>query len=141
MVHKLIVHHPKKPRLLVNFHMDLLQLMRETKYLQRLGIEVPQSAIDISIQVHSTGNVLLPRFPQEDILKEYFRRLTLSIKKYNRITLAIKPVANPLLKFHIEEMQNKLLPGMRDLNWKSLGILMFIQNLETGKDILILMGG
>lgn len=49
----LIVQHPRKPKLLVNFHMDLLQLMRETKYLRRMGIEVPQSAINVSIQVTS----------------------------------------------------------------------------------------
>ena len=47
----LIVHHPSKNQLLVNFHMDLLQLMRETRYLQTLGIQVPQSAIDVALQV------------------------------------------------------------------------------------------
>lgn len=47
----LIVQHPKKARLLVNFHMDVLQLMHEAKYLQQLNIPVPESALKVSIQV------------------------------------------------------------------------------------------
>lgn len=57
---------PAAGRLLVNFDKGILQLMREARYMQRLGLPVPQAA-----QV-----VLL----QEEKFKLYFAQLTHAIK-------------------------------------------------------------
>lgn len=46
----LIVRHPESGRLLVNFDKEIMQLMRETKYLQRMGVEVPESAKMVLLQ-------------------------------------------------------------------------------------------
>ena len=42
--------HPETGNLLVNFDKEIMQLMRETKYLQRMGIEVPESAKMVLLQ-------------------------------------------------------------------------------------------
>jgi dynein heavy chain len=44
------VRHPETGNLLVNFDKEIMQLMRETKYLQRMGIEVPESAKMVLLQ-------------------------------------------------------------------------------------------
>lgn len=46
----LLVRHPEEGRLLVNFDRDILQLMREAKYLQRMGVEIPESAKMVLLQ-------------------------------------------------------------------------------------------
>ena len=46
----------------------------------------------------------------------------------------IKPIVKPLLRHHIEEMEDRIGPGMEDLCWASLGIESYIQNMEKGAD-------
>lgn len=66
------------------------------------------------------------------MLKSFFRRLTLSIKKYNNVMSKVKPIVKPLLKAHIEAMEDTIGPGMEDLCWLSLGIDAYIKNMEKG---------
>ena len=80
----LIVRHPRTGKLFVNFDREILQLVRETKCLQRIGIEVPESA----------KMVLL----QEDKFKSYYNQLTFVLKEYDRVLQRIIPVIKPLLK-------------------------------------------
>ena len=40
----LIIRHPEDQKLYVNFDLELLQLIREAKCLDRMGVEVPESA-------------------------------------------------------------------------------------------------
>ena len=49
----LIVRHPDTGRLLVNFDKEIMQLMRETKWLQRMGVEVPESAKMVLLQARA----------------------------------------------------------------------------------------
>jgi Dynein heavy chain, N-terminal region 1 len=46
-----MVQHPESGKLLVNFDKEIMQLIRETKYLQRNGVEVPESARMVLLQV------------------------------------------------------------------------------------------
>ena len=84
------------------------QLMREAKYLQRMGIEVPESA----------KMVLL----QEDKFKRYYNQLSHALKEYDRVMSAILPVAKPLLGPHLDDLEKKLAPGMYILTWTSMNI-------------------
>ena len=77
----LLVRHPDEGRLLVNFDRDILQLMREAKYLQRMGIEVPESA----------KMVLL----QEEKFKLYYNQLSHVLKEAERIEKSIPAPASP----------------------------------------------
>lgn len=40
----LIIRHPDDGKLYVNFDQEILQLIREAKILDRMGIEIPESA-------------------------------------------------------------------------------------------------
>lgn len=82
----LIVRH--EGRLFVNFDREILQLIRETKWLIRMDIEVPESA----------KMVLL----QEAKFKSYHNDLTHLLKEYDRVTSSIIPVVRPLMRAHLE---------------------------------------
>lgn len=102
----LIVRHPDTGRLLVNFDKEIMQLMRETKWLQRMGVEVPESA----------KMVLL----QEEKFKHYFAQLSYALKEYDRVLGSVLPVVTPLLGPHLEDLEKKIQPGMFILTWTSM---------------------
>ncbi len=56
-------------QLLVNFDKAMMQLIRETKHLQRMGIAVPESARQV--------------LAQEEKFKIYFNQLTYALKVLN----------------------------------------------------------
>eukprot|EP00898_Chlorokybus_atmophyticus_P005691 jgi/Chlat1/6122/Chrsp409S05665 len=110
--------HPESGVLLVNFDRDILQLMRETKYLQRLGIEVPESA----------KMVLL----QEDKFKHYYNQLSYALKEYDRVVGCILPVVKPLLGPHLDDLDKKIQPGMYILTWTSMNIDGYLHRIHNG---------
>lgn len=114
----LIVRHPETGRLLVNFDREILQLIKEAKYLQRMGLSVPESA----------KMVLL----QEDKFKYYYNKLTYIIREYDRICRSILQVAKPLLAPHVEEMEKKIQPGMYILTWTSMNIDGYLNRVTQG---------
>ncbi|GBG77441.1 hypothetical protein CBR_g23890 [Chara braunii] len=114
----LIVKHPENGNLLVNFDKDILQLMRETKFLQRMHIEVPEAA----------KMVLL----QEDKFKYYFNQLTYVLKEYERVMHNIRSVTRPLLGPHLDDLDKKIHPGMYILTWTSMNIDGYLQRIYTG---------
>lgn len=48
----LIIRHPDDGKLYVNFDQEILQLIREAKILDRMGIEIPESAKIALFQVN-----------------------------------------------------------------------------------------
>ncbi len=56
----LLVQHPESSKLLVNFDKEIMQLIRETKYMQRFNIPVPEGAMMVLLQV-SRGGAAPPR--------------------------------------------------------------------------------
>lgn len=104
----LIVRHPESGNLLVNFDKEIMQLMRETKYLQRMGIEVPESA----------KMVLL----QEEKFKYYFNQLSYALREHERVMSSVLPVTKPLLGPHLDDLEKKIQPGMYILTWTSMNI-------------------
>ena len=109
---------PRRTNLLVNFDKEIMQLMRETKYLQRMGIEVPESA----------KMVLL----QEEKFKTYYNQLSYALKEYDRVMSTIVPVAKPLLGPHVEDMEKRLEPGMYALTWSSMNIDGYLARIHGG---------
>jgi len=45
-----LVRHPTTKQMFVNFDLDILKLLRETKALQRLDLDVPAAAIAVTMQ-------------------------------------------------------------------------------------------
>jgi dynein heavy chain len=114
----LIVRHPETGNLLVNFDKEIMQLMRETKYLQRMGIEVPESA----------KMVLL----QEEKFKNYYNQLSYALKEYERVMSTILPIAKPLLGPHLDDLEKKIQPGMYILTWTSMNIDGYLHRIHNG---------
>jgi len=80
----LLIRHPDDGRLYVNFDSEILQLIRETKCLMRLGRD------DIPEHAHM---VLM----QEDKFKGYYNALSHILKEYQRVQDNIIPVTRGLL--------------------------------------------
>ena len=109
----LVVRLPEDDKLYVNLDPELLQLIRETKCLERLGLEIPDTA----------KTVLL----QEAKFKRYHNELTFLFKEYRRVQSSVKPAVVPLLKPHFANMESVLQPGMYALTWTSLNIDSYLE--------------
>uniref|UniRef100_A0A7S0HBM9 Uncharacterized protein n=1 Tax=Hanusia phi TaxID=3032 RepID=A0A7S0HBM9_9CRYP len=114
----LIIRHPRSGMLFVNFDREILQLIREAKFLQRMGIEVPEGA----------RMVLL----QEDKFKAYYNELSFALKEYERVLSKVPPVVKPIIKPHLEDLDRKIQPGMVLLTWQSMNIDGYLQRLHSG---------
>ncbi|KAF4132123.1 Dynein heavy chain C-terminal domain [Phytophthora infestans] len=104
----LIIRHPDTGRLFVNFDKEILQLIREARCLDRMGIEVPENARMVMLQ--------------EDKFKAYYNDLSYALHEYDRVTAKIIPVTAVLLRPHLEDLQHKLRPGLVTLTWTSMNI-------------------
>ena len=114
----LIVRHPETGNLLVNFDKEIMQLMRETKYLQRMGVEVPESA----------KMVLL----QEEKFKHYYNQLSYALREYDRVVATAAPVCLEMLGPHLRDLENRLRPGMYSLTWTSMNIDGYLNRIHDG---------
>ncbi|OWZ14140.1 Dynein heavy chain, partial [Phytophthora megakarya] len=104
----LIIRHPETGRLFVNFDKEILQLIREARCLDRMCIEVPENARMVMLQ--------------EDKFKSYYNDLSYALHEYDRVTAKIIPVTAVLLRPHLEDLQQKLRPGLVTLTWTSMNI-------------------
>lgn len=112
----LLIRHPDDGRLYVNFDTEILQLIRETKCLVRLGREdIPEHARMVLMQ--------------EDKFKAYYSQLSHILKEYQRVQDNIIPVTRGLLQPAIEDLEYNLRPGMVTLTWTSMNISQFKANV------------
>ena len=114
----LIVRHPETNQLLVNFDKEILLLIQETKYLQRLGLQVPDNAKVVLFQ--------------EEKFKYYYNQLTYTLKEYDRVVATTLGVTKPLLALHMEVLEKKIQPGMYVLTWTSMNIDGYLQRCQQG---------
>ena len=121
----LLVRHPNTGQLLVNFDREIGQLIRESKFMMRMDVEVPASA-----------RIVLA---QEDKFKSYYNQLTHTINMYTHLDNEIAPVTRPLLKAHLAELEMVVAPGMTDLTWTSTNIDMYLKRVHRTIDNLELV--
>ena len=112
----LIVRHPGHGKLLVNFDKDIMRLIRESKFMLRLDVEVPTSAKLV--------------LAQEERFKSYYNRLTHLIDEYERVVAEMAPVTAEMLRPHVEGVEAALKPGMTDLTWTSTNIDLFLRRVH-----------
>ncbi|CBH10362.1 dynein heavy chain, putative [Trypanosoma brucei gambiense DAL972] len=100
-----------------NFDIELFNLIREAKYLDRLGFEVPQEALNVTLQDESYhANV--------DALKAMLLNFNYELQN------ALEGPERVILARNIRELRQALEPGLHDINWTSLGIPDFVLNCE-----------
>ena len=114
----LIIRHPSNDKLYVNFDREILQLIRETKCLLRMGVEAPESA----------KMVLL----QEGKFKSYYNKLSYALEQYEEVVDKIMPITATLLKPHLADMERKVQPGMVTLTWTSMNIDGYLHRIHSG---------
>ncbi|KAG8470448.1 hypothetical protein KFE25_008869 [Diacronema lutheri] len=113
----LLVLHPADRRIYVNFDPEILQLLRETKSLLRMGAEVPESA----------QAVLLI----EPKLKAYRSKLSHALGEYEATVARISPVLVSIFRPHLEQMEAAIAPGLTLLTWSSMNIDMYLASVHA----------
>eukprot|EP00741_Cyanophora_paradoxa_P015322 tig00000194_g14791.t1 len=102
-------------RFVVNFHPDLTRLIRETKYLDRMGFAVPETALNVTLQ--------------EEKYHQHVEGLKVMLENYHTVVSHLAPAERKLLSRKVKDLQDKTLhQGETPLNWNSLGIADFILN-------------
>ena len=96
----------------VNFHPDLRRLISETRYLDRMGFTIPETALNIALQ--------------EEKYHAYVEGINAMLKAYTQIRSSLTKVENELLRERLASLDQVLTPGFRSLNWNSLGIPDFL---------------
>ena len=114
----LIIRHPDTQRLYVNFDPEILQLIRESKCLSRLGIDVPEAARVVMLQ--------------EDKFKNYFNELTYLLSEYSTVVSRQLPITVKLLRPHVADIELKIRPGMVTLTWTSMNIDTYKSHVHSG---------
>ncbi|PFH32514.1 putative dynein gamma chain, flagellar outer arm [Besnoitia besnoiti] len=114
----LLARHETTGKLFVNFSPQIVQLIRETKALDRLRLNLPEDA----------KLVLL----REKKLKNYFQDFTHVLEEYRRISSMIRPITAALLQPHLNSVEKLLKPGETTLTWISMNIESYLQSLYAG---------
>eukprot|EP01040_Poterioochromonas_malhamensis_P004773 gene4773-5123_t len=114
----LIIRHPDDGKLYVNFDQEILQLIREAKCLDRMGIDVPDSARIVLFQ--------------EEKFKNYHNELHWALSEYDKVIANVIPVTAMVLRPHFRDMEYKLRPGMITLTWTSMNIDAYKAHIHSG---------
>ena len=96
----------------VNFDPALVRLLREVKYFLLLELDVPDTALQI--------------YRKAEVFRRQTGNLDLIVNMYNGIQTTLLPVERPLVKNHLLKIDRVLSQGLRQLNWKSHGIDVFL---------------
>ena len=100
--------------LLLNFHKDLLEIIQESKYLDRLGFKIPETAMNITLQ--------------EDKYRAYMSSLQGILDDYHCVLDGVGMAERQLLGPKMKTLSTVMKPALVRINWNSLSINDFIQN-------------
>jgi dynein heavy chain len=104
------------PEYLVNFDPNILELIRETQCLARLGLEIPKQA------------ALLAQ--RENIIKKHYQDLTQLMEKNKNLRENIKQPFEALLALKIHRLNDIIKPGLTSITWASLTIDDFVNTVR-----------
>jgi dynein heavy chain len=108
----LLTRNPETRLLSVNFDPALVRLLREVKYFLLLGLNVPDSALEI--------------YQQVEIFRRWTGNLDLIVNMNNDVLNSLLPVEKPLVQPYLAKFDVAIERGLSSLNWKANGINEFI---------------
>ncbi|NWV39501.1 DYH8 protein, partial [Grantiella picta] len=117
----IFVRHPKTEKFLVNFDPQILEVVRETKCMIKLGLEVPEQAIKIAII--------------EDKLKSTKLQLESVVQSYEDLRKETPNIFVNLLTPKMKKMESVLRQGLTMLTWSSVTLETFFQEAERVLDV------
>ncbi|XP_017775151.1 PREDICTED: dynein heavy chain 8, axonemal [Nicrophorus vespilloides] len=118
----ILMKHPKTKRFIVNFDPYIIEAIRESEYMYKLELEVPDS-----------GQIIV--FCRDKILKSY-EMMTALIKRHDFIRLTIPKLFFPLLKLILIKMENIFMPGFSSITWTSMKIPQFCKEVGEFLDYI-----
>lgn len=104
----------------VNFAPQLKVIIREAKFLDRIGKVIPQTITNIALQE-----------------KDYMRhvdKLNQLLRNYNSALSNLRPVEKKLMQIDIQKLQKHMDKGRLSHNWFSLSIDEYIKECQTAID-------
>ena len=105
----------------VNFAPQLKVIIREAKYLDRIGMSnIPQTIINIALQ-------------EKEYIK-YVDKLNQLLREYNNAIGNLKVVEKKLLEKQIKKLNRWMDKGAENHNWFSLSIAEYIRDCRTAID-------
>ena len=107
----------QQPTVTVNFHPELVALLRESRYLDRMGFTVPETALKVTLR--------------EEAFVENREALSDMLKRYQGIVNELTDIEKGLLSLKVNELKRTLQPGFTTLNWMSLGISEFVLSCDA----------
>ena len=114
----LLIRHPKDGKLYVNFDKEVLQLIRESKCMARMGIAVPRAAKAVVLQEHK--------------YKAYYQILHEMLGDFSaakgRIIHALQLVMLPA----VHDMEHRLRPALFSMTWNAMNIDAFRAHVQSG---------
>ncbi|NXC02597.1 DYH8 protein, partial [Orthonyx spaldingii] len=112
----IFVRHPKTEKFLVNFDPQIPEIVRETKCMIKLGLEVPEQAVKIAII--------------ENKLKSNKLQLEDLIQSYEDLCKKTPNMFVNLLTPKMEKMEGVLRQGLTMLTWSSVTLETFFQEAD-----------
>ena len=100
----------------VNFNPHLNSIMQEAKYLDRLGFNIPDSAVNVALQ--------------EDKYHGLVEGLKEVISNFEHAVQTLRPPERVVMADHIVRLEGTINRGMQSYNWNSLGIQDFIETCQ-----------
>ncbi|XP_051888343.1 dynein axonemal heavy chain 10 [Pristis pectinata] len=100
----------------VNFAPELEEIIMESKYMEQLGLQIPQLARNVALQ--------------EQKFLRYTTGLKNMLNRYQNLMASLNSAETKLMVDHILELQRVIRSGYRRLNWNSLGIIDYLGRCE-----------
>jgi dynein heavy chain len=101
-------------KIVVNFDRNLQETIREAKYLDRLGIQVPDMAMSVTLQ--------------DDRYYKFCESLNAMLHDYHGVRAEVREHERVLLEDHLSQLYQAIKPGFSPLNWNSLSIDEFVHD-------------
>ncbi|XP_056012226.1 dynein axonemal heavy chain 8-like [Ostrea edulis] len=102
--------------LLVNFDSYIFEVIKESEYMIKLDLEIPNAARTL---VHS-----------RERLKAHVSQMKLLLDEYKELRLEIPPIFEPLLRPALKQVDSAVLPGLISHTWTSLSLPAYFINVK-----------
>ena len=113
-----LVQHPQTAQIFVNFDPKLLELFEETRFLMKMGLQIPHNAE--ALQKKATQ------------FKQCKMELEEILKRFEAIKARIPPILGPVVKVIRSRFEKILQPGLLTVTWRSVSIDGFLKSCHQG---------
>jgi dynein heavy chain len=100
----------------VSFAHELKMIIKESRYLDKLGFRIPEPALNVTLQ--------------EKKYQDIIRSLNEKLHEYDRLLGTLSGVERKLLQTQIDELNTTIKGGFYPLNWTSQRIPSYIEDLN-----------